>query len=408
MLHIKESLKMSLLNFKALVKWIVISLVIGVVGGVIGSIFHISIDIATELREKNGYIIFLLPLGGILIAFLYNLCKKQGHIDTNRVLESVRKDEKVPFVMAPLIFISTVITHLFGGSAGREGAALQLGGSIGYKIGKILKLNKNDMHIVVMSGMSGVFAALFGTPLTAMFFSLEVTKVGEMYYTGLVPCLVSSLCAYFVATLFKIPPVRFENIGIEVFSFEAVVKILIIAILCALVSILFCVLIKRSEHYTKKFITNNYLRALIGGAVIVLLTIISGTHDYNGAGMDVITKALNGEVKYEAFILKMLFTVITISAGFKGGEIVPTFFIGSTFGCLLGLILGLNPSFCAAIGFVSLFCGVVNCPVASLVLAFEVFGAESILLFAIAVCISYMMSGRYSLYASQEFVNAKI
>lgn len=408
MTHIKDSLKISLLNFKALIKWIIIAALVGFIGGVIGSIFHISIDLAGELREKDGYIIFLLPLGGLVIAFLYNLCKKQGHIDTNRVLEAVRKDEKVPFVMAPLIFISTVITHLFGGSAGREGAALQLGGSIGYKIGKILKLNKNDMHIVVMSGMSGVFAALFGTPLTAMFFSLEVTKVGEMYYTGLVPCLVSALCAYFVASLFKIPPVRFENIAIEAFTFETTFKIAIFAVFCALVSILFCVAIKRSEHYMKRFIKNNYLRALFGGAVIVILTIILGTHDYNGAGMDVITKALNGEVKYEAFILKMLFTVITISAGFKGGEIVPTFFIGSTFGCFFGFILGLNPSFCAAIGFVSLFCGVVNCPVASLVLALEVFGLDAILLFAIAVCISYMLSGRYSLYKSQEFVNSKI
>ena len=248
MLHIKESLKMSLLNFKALVKWIVISLVIGVVGGVIGSIFHISIDIATELREKNGYIIFLLPLGGILIAFLYNLCKKQGHIDTNRVLESVRKDEKVPFVMAPLIFISTVITHLFGGSAGREGAALQLGGSIGYKIGKILKLNKNDMHRVVMSGMSGVFAALFGTPLTASFFALEVARVGVMHYAALVPSVMAALVASNIAKFCGLHPVAFDGLKKLSISPSAVGYIIVIAILCALVSILFCKSIKKKTQ----------------------------------------------------------------------------------------------------------------------------------------------------------------
>ncbi|MBE7038736.1 MAG: chloride channel protein [Ruminococcaceae bacterium] len=408
MTYIKDSLKISLLNFKALIKWIVVAALVGFIGGVIGSIFHISIDLATELREHNSYVIFLLPLGGLVIAFLYNLCKKQGHIDTNRVLEAIRQDEKVPFVMAPLIFISTVITHLFGGSAGREGAALQLGGSIGYKLGKVLKLNKNDMHIVVMSGMSGVFAALFGTPLTAMFFSLEVTKVGEMYYTGLVPCLVSSYIAYFVALLFKIGPVRFDSIAFETLEFDVILKVAFLAVFCALVSILFCVAIKRSEHYMKRFIKNNYFRALFGGALIVILTLLLGTHDYNGAGMDIIAKAMSGNARYEAFLLKIIFTVITISAGFKGGEIVPTFFIGSTFGCVFGSLLGLDASFAAQIGFVSLFCGVVNCPVASLILALEVFGSDSIFLFAVAVCISYMLSGRYSLYKSQEFVNSKI
>lgn len=404
---IKDRVKYCFGNLKILLKWLVIALIVGALGGVVGSFFHISVDLATELREHNKFIILFLPLGGIFIAFLYRICKRWGSIDTNRVIEAVNGNGKVPFVMAPLIFVSTVITHLFGGSAGREGAALQLGGSIAYRVGRVFKLSKDDLHIIVMSGMSAVFAALFGTPITAMFFSLEVTSVGIMHYASMVPCIIASSCAYFVALIFKIPPVKFDNIALEVFTPQTVGKVIILAILCAIVGVVFCVSIKKCEHYIKKLLPNNYLRAIAGGLIIVILTFALRTTDYNGAGMDVISRALSGDAKYEAFILKIIFTAITISAGFKGGEIVPTFFIGSTFGCIMGNVLGLDPSFASAIGFVTLFCSVVNCPVASFVLAVEVFGTQSILLFAIAVSISYMMSGYRGLYKSQRFMYSK-
>ena len=193
---------------KAFLKWTILSAVLGVVGGAIGSVFHLCIDYATETREANPWILFLLPVGGLLITWLYSLTKKK--VDTNRVIESIRTDKDIPWYMAPLIFISTVLTHLFGGSAGREGAALQLGGSIGYNFGKLIKLNNSDMHIIVMSGMSAVFAALFGTPVTAMFFALEVTSVGVMYYSGLLPCAISAFAAFGMAQLFGLSPVRFD------------------------------------------------------------------------------------------------------------------------------------------------------------------------------------------------------
>ena len=183
---------------------------------------------------------------------------------------------------------------------------------------------------------------------------------------------------------------------------------MIFAILCALVSILFCPSIKYFTNLSKKRIPNSYLRAFLGGCLIVVLTILVRTTDYNGAGMDVISRAMEGIAKPEAFLLKIIFTVITISAGFKGGEIVPTFFIGSTFGCVVGGLLGLEPSFGAAIGFVALFCGVVNCPIASILLALEVFGSKSILIFAIVCGVSYMMSGYYGLYSSQKIMYSKL
>lgn len=405
---INNTLKSSLNYIKTLIKWLAISAVVGIVGGVVGSVFHKSIDYATELREEYRWLLFFLPLGGVVIASIYRLFRSKGKIDTNRVLEAVKTEEKVPVIMAPLIFVSTVITHLLGGSAGREGAALQLGGSLGYNIGRAFKLDKDDTHIIVMAGMSAVFAALFGTPLTAAVFALEVVTVGVIHYAALVPCIICAVSAFMVALQFGISPVHFSSVAEQVLSVELLLKVIVLCVLCALVSILFCTAIKKCEHLMKKFIPNVYLKAIVGGVIIVLLSLVLRTYDYNGAGMDVITKAIGGNANYEAFILKIIFTAITISAGFKGGEIVPAFFVGSTFGCVAGGLLGLDAGFSAAIGFVALFCGAVNCPLASVMLAIEVFGTDNLLPFAIACGISYMMSGYFGLYKSQKIAYSKL
>lgn len=391
-----------------LLKWCIVSSLVGIIGGTIGSIFHLSIDYVTELRGEWSWLIYLLPVGGLIITFLYSLSEKYGAMDTNRVFEAVKTDEKVPFVMAPLIFISTVITHLLGGSAGREGAALQLGGSIGGTVGKAFRLNNKDMHIVVMAGMSGVFAALFGTPVTAIIFAIEVVAVGVMYTAALVPCAISALVASQIALAFGLSPVKFADVIFPAISYGVVLKTALLAVLCALVSILFCVSIKKCEHLMERYIPNKYIRTVTGGALIILLTVISGCSDYNGAGMNIITNAIAGNAKPEAFLLKILFTAITISAGFKGGEIVPAFFIGSTFGCFAGGLLGLEAGYAAAVGFVAVFCGVVNCPIASAMLAMEVFGGNSMLLFVLVCGLSYMMSGYFSLYKSQKIIYSKL
>lgn len=405
---LKYGINSSLKYIKSLLKWIFVSILVGFVGGLVGSLFHVSIDAVTNLRMENTWLIFFLPFGGLLITASYAIFKKEGKIDTNRVIESVRSSKSIPLIMAPLIFFGTVVTHLFGGSAGREGAALQLGGSIGYKFGKVFKFNEDDMHIVVMSGMSSVFAALFGTPLTAAFFSLEVISVGVMHYAGLVPCIIAAITASQLALFFGISPVRFKVATLQLISADVLIKAIILAVLCAVVSIVFCLAIKNCEHYSKKLIKNRYIRTFAGGSLIVVLSLLVGTYDYNGAGMEIISRAINGTARPEAFLIKIVFTAITISAGFRGGEIVPTFFIGSTFGCIMGDILGLNPSFGAALGFVALFCGVVNCPVASVILALEVFGGDSIIIFAAVCAVSYMMSGYFGLYKSQKIVYSKL
>lgn len=391
---------------KTLLKWLVIALAVGLLGGIIGSVFHICVDEVTHLRGKNGWMLYLLPLGGIVIAAMYRAFRSKGVIDTNLVIKSVRENDKIPLIMVPLIFIGTVITHAFGGSAGREGAALQIGGGIGYNLGKLFKLNKTDLHIITMAGMSSVFAALFGTPVTAAIFSLEVVSVGAFNFMGILPCIISSISAFWIAKLFGIPATKFDVAFGTITAFDFA-KVLLLGVLCAILSIIFCLAIKKAEHYMDKLIKNSFLRSFAGGAIIVGLTLLVGTTDYNGAGMDVITKAVSGNARYWDFALKIVFTAITISAGFKGGEIVPTFFIGATFGCVIAPLIGLAPGIGASIGLVALFCGMVNCPIASIFLGIELFGAEGTLLYAIACAVSYVMSGYTSLYKTQKIVYSK-
>lgn len=390
------------------IKWILISGLTGIIGGTIGSLFHLSVEYATNYRINNSMILYLLPLGGIAIVFLYNLSHSHDEAGTNLVIDSVRKDGKVPASMAPLIFISTVITHLFGGSAGREGAALQLGGSIGSQIGNIIGLDEKDMHLVTLCGMSGVFSALFGTPLTATFFAMEVVSIGIIYYSSFIPCIVASIVAYGISLLFGLEPVRFTLNIIPDFTVENMIKVGILAALCAVVSIIFCEALHKTNSLFSKYIKNSYLRIFVGGVIIVILTLLAGCRDYNGAGMDIITNAINGNAKTEAFLLKIIFTAITIGVGYKGGEIVPTFFVGATFGCIVGGYLGLDPGFGAAVGLVALFCGVVNTLISSIILSIELFGAQDIMLFSIACGVSYMLSGYYSLYSSQKIIYSKL
>lgn len=393
---------------RTFLKWVIVAGITGLVGGFIGTMFHISVEKATEFRIMNNWIILFLPVGGVAIAVLYKLFKMSDSTGTNQIINAIRTDDQVPIVLAPLIFISTVITHLLGGSAGREGAALQLGGSIGTFVGKFFHLDNKDMHLVVLCGMSGVFSALFGTPLTATLFAMEVISIGVIYYSSLVPCLVSSLVAYGISLYFGVEPVRYTLSYIPELSFKSIITVVILSALLAVLSITFCVTMHKTEHLLGHKIKNNNWRGLVGGLIIVILTLIVGTRDYNGAGMNIVENAINGIVKPEAFLIKIIFTAITIGAGFKGGEIVPTFFIGATFGCFAGGLLGLDPGFSAAIGLVALFCGNVNAPIASIILSLELFGAEGIILFAIACSVSYMLSGYYGLYSSQKIVYSKL
>lgn len=393
----------------AFLKWGLIAVIIGVVGGVVGSLFHTSINFASIFFKKYDNLILLLPFGGLVIVAIYKKCGMLENKGTDSVIDSIRSNKGVPFALAPLIFISTVITHLFGGSAGREGAALQLGGSIGSAIGKLFRIDETDMRMVIMCGMSGVFSALFGTPITAAFFALGITSVGTMYYSGIVPCLVSSLAAYLITVLAGIEPTFFPILYIPPVSVVTVLQTILIAVLCAELSIIFCTVMHYTARYMKIWFKNPYIRIFIGGLAIVALTYVLDTRYYNGSGMNIIENAVIGcHAKSWAWALKIVFTAITIGSGYKGGEIVPTFFIGATFGCFMGGLIGITPGFGAALGMVAMFCGVLNCPVASIFLSIEVFGSKGLILFAIAAGVSYMLSGYYGLYHSQKIMYSKL
>ena len=404
---VKNKLGQSAKNAGTSIKWVIFALIVGSIVGALATAFHFSISIATMVREKNPWIVFLLPIGGLIIVRCYRLVKEEKELSTNSVLSAIHSNEKLPLKMAPLIFVSTVITHLFGGSAGREGAALQLGGSIGNGLGAFFHFNDDDKHIMIMCGMSAAFAALFGTPMAAAIFSMEVISVGIMQYSALVPCVVSSLAAFSVAQLFGVGKEQFLIEHIPNLTIFSAAKVSILAVICAVVSIAFCILLHQTEHTFKKVFKNPYLRAVAGGCFIIVLTLLVGDQTYNGSGMHVIEEAVEGHVVPEAFLLKMIFTALTIGAGYKGGEIVPSLFIGASVGCMFGNFIGFSPSLCAAVGMTSLFCGVTNCPISSLLISFELFGYDGMPFYLLAVAFSYMLSGYYGLYSSQRIMYSK-
>lgn len=388
-------------------KWVFIALITGAIGGAIGGAFRFCVDYATKVRNAHDFLIFFLPVGGLLIVLLYKISKLKSDADTNLVIKSIRSDAKVPMLLAPVIFLSTIITHLLGGSAGREGAALQLGGCIGEQVGDLFKLDEKDMHICMLCGMSGLFAALFGTPITATIFAMEVISVGIFYYSAFVPCLVSSLISFSITRLMGLEPVVYKLNQAPQIEMWSVIKVAIIGIGCAILGIVFCLALRFTGKLAKKVFKNEYLRIFVGGVVIVLLTLIFGTR-YNGIGENIIHSALSyGDINWYDSLLKIAFTAITIGFGFKGGEIIPTLFIGATFGSVLGSFLGLDPAFAAAVGMVALFCAVVNCPMASFALCVELFIGGSIVHFAVAIAVSFMLSGYYGLYSGQKIVYSK-
>ena len=388
-------------------KWIIFAIIVGIIVGLCGTAFYFALSLVTVLRTQNSWLIFLLPLGGVCIVAMYRILHNEKDTGTNLVISAIHSDDELPLRMAPLIFVSTLITHLFGGSAGREGAALQMGGSIGNALGRLFRFDDKDKHVMIMCGMRAAFSALFGTPMAAAILPMEMVSVGVMYYIALVPCVISSLIAHGIAYSFGVSNEMFIIRSIPKFGIISSIEISVLAILCALVSILFCVLLHKSEDLYKRFFANPYVRAIVGGCIIIVLTLLVGNQDYNGTGINIIAHCINGTVRPEAFLLKMIFTALTLGAGYKGGEIVPSFFTGAAFGCLFGNLLGFSPTLCTAVGMTAVFCGVTNCPITSLLISFELFGYDGMPYFLLATALSYMLSGYFGLYRSQKIVYSK-
>ena len=393
----------------SLLKWAVLGLAVGTVVGAVTSGFGYGIQYATAFRESHVWIIWLLPLAGLVIVFLY---QKTGHGDdhgTNSVIEAIRDGKKISIVQGLLVMVSTVLTHLFGGSTGREGAALQLGGSIGSFAARGLRMKQTNTNVIIMAGMSAAFSALFGTPLAAVFLPMEFVSVGVMYYAILVPCIFSSFTAHAVAIFLGVQtnhlvPYAVKTVP-ELYSW-AFPKAILIGIACALAGMLFCRAMHFTHEYFPKWIPNPYLRVMTGGLAVAALAFLIG-HDYIGLGSGVIKAAFAEFAVPWAFLLKILFTCLTLSSGFKGGEIVPSFFVGATLGSFLAGILGLPPNVCAACGMCGVFCAVTNSSVASLFIAFELFGFTGMGYFAIVIGTSYMLSDYVSFFSAQKILYSK-
>ena len=382
-------------------KWGLFGLLMGVLGGLLGAGFHHALHFVTHLRSEHNWLIFLLPVGGLLSVGIYTLFRQRSNRGTNQIIDAVLNGEEVSPLVAPTIFLATATTHLFGGSAGREGAALQLGGATASLLSKIFHLQKNDRKILIMSGMSAVFAGLFGTPLTAALFCMEFESVGTIFSPALLPCYVAAFTAAKISGLLG---VHAEGLLLETaaaVTLGNVWKFLILAVLVSFAGILMCWVFHKAEHLAAHHVKNPWIRIVIGGAIIMGLTLLVGDHRYNGAGMDMALGAVEGHAQWFDFLLKMLFTAITLAAGFKGGEIVPTFCIGATFGCIAGGFLGLDAGLCGALGLVGLFCCATNSPFASIVLSIEMFGGANLHLFALVCVICFVLSGHSGLYSSQ-------
>ena len=389
-------------------KWGILGLLMGVIGGLLGAVFHHALHFVTHLRGENNWLIFLLPLAGLLSVGIYTLFRQRANRGTNQIIDSVLKGDEVSPLVAPTIFLATATTHLFGGSAGREGAALQLGGATASLLSKIFKLKAEDRKILIMSGMSAVFAGLFGTPLTAALFCMEFESVGTIFTPALLPCYIAAFAASKVSGLLG---VHAEGLLIETavkVGIGNVWRFAILAVLISLVGILLCNTFHKAEHIAQHYIKNPWIRIFAGGILIMVLTLIVGDHRYNGAGMDMALMAVAGNANWFDFIMKLIFTALTLAAGFKGGEIVPTFCVGATFGCVVGGLLGLDAGVCGALGLAGLFCCATNSPIASVVLSIEMFGAANLHLFALVCVICFVLSGHCSLYSSQIIQFPKI
>ena len=260
-----------MLYVKTLVKWLLAAALIGTVGGAVGSLFHLGVEYATELRTEVPALLYALPLAGVLIVALYRFLRTQG-VGTNAVLDAVHQGRELPILLIPAIFLATLLTHLAGGSAGREGAALQIGGDLGEHFGKMLRMDDKDCRLATLCGMSALFSALFSTPLAAVFFALEVVSIGVLYYSGLIPCITSSLVAYAVSLRFGIEPMRFAVAAPETGALT-LARAAVLALGCALVSILFCEMLHRTEHLAERLVKNDYLRAFLGGCLVIALTL---------------------------------------------------------------------------------------------------------------------------------------
>ena len=409
-----------------LFRWILLTIPVSVIVGSLVAVFLWLLDKATKYRFQHAWLLFLLPLSGIVIHFLYKLSGKNAEAGNNLIVDEIHKPGGgVPFRMAPLVLLTTVATHLFGGSAGREGTAVQIGGSISSLIGKQLKLDKADTKILLMTGVAAGFGAVFGTPLTGAIFALEVITVGKINHKALLPCFMASVLSDIVCREWGIHhtqyAIAFKNIitganGMFHMNWQLLVSVIFGGVLFGLASYLFSELSHTIKSYSQRWIPKKWMIPFAGGLIIIGLTYLLGTDSYLGLGVDnpnpnsvsILSCFRAGGATYLSWFWKLLFTAITLSMGFKGGEVTPLFFIGAALGNAIGMLTGAPVDLMAGLGFIAVFAGATNTPIACTLMGVELFGSEHLIYFAIACFTAYYFSGHTGIYSAQRLGYSKL
>lgn len=386
---------------------LLLGLVVGLLVGAWGGLFARLLEGAALVRQQTTWAMFLLPLAGIVVVWLYRRGGIKTAGGTDLIIQAARGEQPVSRLLAPVIFLATLLTHCCGGSAGREGAALQLGGSLAEFVRKGVRMGEEFQDLAIMCGMSAGFSAVFGSQITAALFALEISCVGMLPLGALFPCVVSSITA---GTLARAMGVRAVSFYLTASTPGPVQygQVLVLAVACGLLSMLVCYAFDGVRAGLERLFPNPYLRVVAGSVGVILLTLLLGSKEYLGTGDALIYGAIHdGQADPVAFAWKILFTALTLGCGLKGGEIVPSFAIGATFGCVVGPLLGLPAPYAAGVGMISMFCGVTNCPLSALVLGFEVFSFCNPGGFLMAVAASFLVSGYGGLYAKQKFAFSK-
>ncbi|MBS0029679.1 voltage-gated chloride channel family protein [Chitinophaga sp. 22321] len=411
-----------------LLRWTVLVTPVAVVVGSLVALFLWLLEVVTQLRWQHEWLLFGLPLAGILIYWLYRLGGKQADRGNNLVMEEIHQPGGgVPARMAPLVLLTTIITHLFGGSAGREGTAVQIGGSMAGLIGKKMGLSPEDIRILLMTGIAAGFGAVFGTPLTGAVFALEVLAIGVMRYDALIPCLIASVFADIVCSAWGIHHTHYSITYISQSFIKEIPfihldlwllgKVIVCGVAFGLSSFLFATLMHNIKHNANAYIKIPWLIPVAGGVVIIILSYIAGTTDYLGLGVSskssdgisiLAAFDANSSVNDWSWLWKLVFTAITLGMGFKGGEVTPLFFIGATLGHTLALWLGAPVDLFAGLGFIAVFAGATNTPIACTLMGVELFGTNHVLYFAVACFTAYYFSGHAGIYSAQRLEVRKL
>jgi H+/Cl- antiporter ClcA len=404
--------------FSVLGQWIFFGSIIGlIVGSTTTFLLETNDYLGDDIRAKRDWLIFFLPFGGIIIGYIYMNYGKVFSNNTlndisksnNLVIESVHGKKEVPRRMGLIVYLGTFITVLFGGSTGREGAAVQMGGSVATAVNKFFKVNKIDTKILMMSGISAGFGAAFGAPITGAVFGMEMASLGKLKMEALVPCLVSSLVGHYVTTAaWGHHHEEFILKNLPEISIITFLKVILVSVIFSLISVLYCQMRHGIQKFSEKIFDKNHIkRAFFGGIIIVALTFIVGPQDYNGRGLEMLEHSFKEDVPPFAFLAKLVFTAVTLGSGFVGGEAIPLFFIGATLGNSLHTFIDLPLSFLAALGLIAVFCGGANTPISAFLLAMEMFDGEGLEYFFVACLVSYLFSGHHGLWPSQEVYEPK-